>query len=141
MAGLLMNGRSNVKLSSILCIAAGILVGACFTGAAFAARPGEVGDPLISLSYLRSAAGFEYTRLNAGEEIEVAPGQEFVLINGKINMESPGDFKVYDLSRGKSYKNPRSLGEGSLSVFIGNSIVTIHAETAVECLVRGYTLE
>jgi hypothetical protein len=136
-----MNGRTNVKLSSILCVAAGILAGACFTGAAFASRPGEVGDPLVSLSYLKSAAGFEYTELNEGEEIEIAPGQEFVLIGGKIRLESPGDFKVYDLSRGKSYKNPRSIGEGSLSVFIGNSVVTIHAESAMECLVRGYTLE
>lgn len=130
-----------MKPELVLWIIAGILIGVCFTGAAFAARPGEVDDPLISLSYLKTAGGFQFTQLDEGEQIDIAPGQEFVLIKGELRLECPCDFKLYDLTRGKSYKNPRSIGEGSLSVFIGNSAVTIHAGSGLECLLRGFARE
>jgi hypothetical protein len=130
-----------VKPSALIWIAVGILIGILLSGAAFAARPGEVGDPLISLSYLQTAGSFKHTAINKGEILKISPGQEFILLDGRIRLECAGEFMTYDLTKGKSHKNPGSVEEGSLVVIVGNSNVSVIAESAGECLVRGYTLE
>lgn len=145
-----MNGRRaevpvslevKLNLSAAKWFLLGLLAGILITGVAYAARPGEVDDPLISLSYLRTATSFNRVVMNDGEEIEIAPGEEFILIDGKIKLECPGDFKAHDISRGKLLDNPDSVDKNHLIIFTANSMITVIGKGEAECLVRGLILD
>lgn len=130
-----------LKLSAAKWFLLGLLAGILITGVAYAARPGEVDDPLISLSYLRTATSFNRVVLNDGEEIEIAPGEEFILIDGKIELECAGDFQAHDISRGKLLVNPDNVDKNHLIIFTGNSMITVIGKGEAECLVRGLILD
>ena len=133
--------RFTVKLKNVAWFVAGLVLGTILVGAAYAARPGEVDDPLISLSYLKTGTAFEYVILNDGEKIEIAPGEEFILLDGGIKLECVGDFQACDITRGKSYNNPPDVDKNHLVVFLGNSKVSVFAKGEAECLVRGVVIE
>ena len=130
-----------LKLSAAKWFLSGLLAGILITGVAYAARPGEVDDPLISLSYLRTAVSFNPVVLNDGEEINIAPGEEFILIDGQIKLECPGNFKAHDISRGKLLDNPDSVDKNHLIIFTANSMITGIGKGEAECLVRGLILD
>ena len=130
-----------MKRSGLLWFLTGLLIGTLLTGAAFAARPGEVEDPLISLSYLKAGAAFTQVTLNDGEKIKIAPGEEFLLVDGGIRLQCVGDFYAHNISKGKSYRNPKSVDRGHLIIFTGNSNISIIGNPEAECLVRGFVLD
>ena len=130
-----------MKLSGLIWLLTGLIIGVLTTGSAFAARPGEADDPLISRSYLEAGAAFQVVALDDDEKIRVAPGEEFILADGNIRLECPGDFLAYDLTKGKSYRNPRKVDHDHLMIFIGNSSVSVIGDGKAECLVRGMILD
>ncbi len=110
-------------------------------GVAYAAHPGDVEDPLVSLSFLKSGVGFEQVTLNDGEKLSVSPGEEFILVEGTVRFESVGQYSACDISKGKSFRNPREIEPNHLVIFTGNSSVTVTAKGKATCLVRGVVLE
>jgi hypothetical protein len=110
-------------------------------GAAFAARPGEAEDPLVSLSFLKSGVAFTSVTLADGEKLKVTPGEELILLDGDVRLECMGKFAVCDISKAKIYNDPKKLEQCRLLIFMGNSTVTVIAAGKADCLVRGLTLE
>ena len=130
-----------MKSYAVIWFISGLLIGTLLVGAAYAARPGDVEDPLVSFSFLKAGVAFNPVTLNDGEKIEVSPGAEFILVHGSVNLECVGDFTACNVSKGKSNLNPRGLDRNHLVIFTGNSSVTVIAKGRVTCLVRGITLE
>jgi len=110
-------------------------------GFAFAARPGEPEDPLVSLSYLKAGVVFSHVSLADGEKLKIAPGEEFILLDGDVRLECMGKFAVCDISKAKTFNDPKKLEQCHLLIFTGNSTVNVIAAGNVNCLVRGLTLE
>ena len=130
-----------MKLSPLIWLSTGLLIGTLLMSAAYAARPGEAEDPLVSLSFLKSGVAFTDITLADGEKLKVAPGEEFILLDGDVRIDAAGRFAVCDIAKAKIYNDPKKLEPGHLLIFIGNSTVTLTAVGKVDCLARGLTLE
>ena len=129
-----------MKSPTSLWFLAGLIVGVCAISAAYAA-PGDAQDPLVSLSYLKSGAAFRQVNLGAGEKLVMAPGEEFILVDGEIHLEGNASFTTVDISRGKAIKDPKLVERNHLVIFMGNSSVNVIADKNAVCLVRGTALD
>ena len=130
-----------MKKSTLIWFLTGLLIGSLFVGAAYAASPGDVEDPIVSLSYLKAGVAFTQVTLNDGEKLSLSPGEEFILLEGNVRLECVGDFTACNISKGKSSRNPTGLDRNHLIIFTGNSSVSVIAKGKATCLVRGITLE
>jgi hypothetical protein len=120
---------------------AGMVLGLVLSGTVLAAKPGDADDPLVSLSYLRSGTAFHTVTLGPGDKFSVAPGEEFILVDGDMHLDGNASFTVVDISRGKMFKDPKFVEANHLVIFVGNSSVDVVAGRKAICLVRGTTLD
>ena len=130
-----------MKTYAVIWLLAGFLLGTLLFSAALAAKPGDVEDPIVSLSYLKAGMAFTKVALDDKEKLTVSSGEEFILLEGDINLECVGEFTACNVSKGKSYRNPTGVDRNHLIIFSGTSAVSVIAKGKATCLVRGVTFE
>ena len=99
--------------------------------------PGESDDPLVSQSYLNAMSKLGEIKLIKNDEFQIESGKFFILVDGKAELKGVGDYKLIDLSAGKSGVRAKSLDENRLYIITGGSDVKIIARGDSIILVNG----
>lgn len=99
--------------------------------------PGDNDDPIVTLSYMELASRFGEIIVQKGKTFPMESGTLFVLIEGKAEINGVGDYKLIDMTTGKSQVRGKSLTENHLCILYGGSNLQLVAGSNVKILVRG----
>ena len=80
---------------TILAIAVSLAI---LSTAKIAAQPGTQSDPVVSLSYLKTAVAMQPVTIEGGEDYQVAPGKSVALLQGRVRLTPPAGSGCWILS-------------------------------------------
>ena len=125
--------QSTLLVSLTIFIAAVIIVCAAPSWSG----PGQSDDPLVSQSYLNAMSKLGEIKLIKNDEFQIEPGAFFIVVDGKTELKGVGDYKLIDLTSGKSGVRVKSLDENHLYIITGGSDVKIMARGDAIIMVNG----